>query len=222
MHNWIVLALKLSSLLESPPSPSASPRGIGAKRREPSSLRSIPSAKRKTKASSQSSAPVSALTSSQSSLPARNHGGCSWPVAWKSSRPCSARASFPFLSGTVQATGLSSVSLLPRSNTRCAFQAAAASLSHEAIFSLVPPQGTSSSGRVARLLFPITVPACCDRAVDGGVTGVLGKFSVVAGHTYVWAWYLGMHRAMQARDVACVAAPRSVLLRASEEPHLVL
>ena len=52
----------------------------------------------------------------------------------------------------------------------------------------------------------ITVPACCDRAVDGGVTGVLGKFSVVAGHTYVWAWYLGMHRAMQARDVACVAA----------------
>ena len=70
--------------------------------------------------------------------------------------------------------------------------------------SLAPPQGTS--GRVARLLFPITVPACCDRAVDGGVTGVLGKFSVVAGHTYVWAWYLGMHRAMQARDVACVAA----------------
>ena len=113
---------------------SASPRGLGAKRREPSSLRSIPSAKRKTKASSQSSAPVSALASSQSSLPARNHGGCSWPVAWKSSRPCSARASFPFLSGTVRATGLSSVSLLPRSNTRCAFQAAAASLSHEAFF----------------------------------------------------------------------------------------
>ena len=52
---------------------SASPRGIGAKRREPSSLRSIPAAKRKTKASSQSSAPVSALASSQSSLPARNH-----------------------------------------------------------------------------------------------------------------------------------------------------
>ena len=52
---------------------SASPRGIGAKRREPSSLRSTPAAKRKTKASSQSSALVSALASSQSSLPARNH-----------------------------------------------------------------------------------------------------------------------------------------------------
>ena len=52
---------------------SASPRGIGSKRREPSSLRSTPAAKRKTKASSQSSAPVSASASSQSSLPARNH-----------------------------------------------------------------------------------------------------------------------------------------------------
>ena len=70
--------------------------------------------------------------------------------------------------------------------------------------SLASSQGTS--GRAARLLFPITVPACCDDAADGGVTCVLGKFRVVAGHTYVWAWYLGMHRAMQAGDVACVAA----------------
>ena len=63
---------------------SASPRGIGSKRREPSSLRSTPAAKRKTKASSQSSAPVSSFASSQRTpvssfassqrtLPARNH-----------------------------------------------------------------------------------------------------------------------------------------------------
>ena len=52
---------------------SASPRGTDAKRREPSSLRSTPAAKRKAKASSQSSTPVSALASSQSSLPARSH-----------------------------------------------------------------------------------------------------------------------------------------------------
>ena len=72
--------------------------------------------------------------------------------------------------------------------------------------SLAPPQGASSPGRPARLLFPITVPACCDGAVDGGSTGVLGKFNVVAGHIYVWAWYLGMYTALQARDIACVAA----------------
>ena len=68
--------------------------------------------------------------------------------------------------------------------------------------SLASPQGTG----ITRLLFPITVPAYCDCADDGDATGVLGKFRVVAGHIYVWAWYLGMYRALQARDIACVAA----------------
>ena len=68
--------------------------------------------------------------------------------------------------------------------------------------SLASPQGTG----ITRLLFPITVPAYCDCADDGDATGVLGKFRVVAGHIYVWAWYLGMHRAIQAEDVACVVA----------------
>ena len=70
--------------------------------------------------------------------------------------------------------------------------------------SLASPQGASK--QVARLLFPITVAARCDRAVDGGTARVLGNFDVLSGHAYVWAWYLGMHRAMQARDAPLVAA----------------
>ena len=60
--------------------------------------------------------------------------------------------------------------------------------------SLASTQGAPK--KIARLLFPITLPAHCDHAADGGATRVLGNFGVVSGHTYVWAWYLGMHRAM--------------------------
>merc|ERR1711884_389223 len=70
--------------------------------------------------------------------------------------------------------------------------------------SLTLTQGDSKKS--ARLLLPITLPAHCDHAADGGTTRVLGNFGVVSGHAYVWAWYLGMHRAMQNKDTALVAA----------------
>ena len=70
--------------------------------------------------------------------------------------------------------------------------------------SLASTQGASK--KIARLLFPITLPAHCDHAADGGTTRVLGNFAVVSGHAYVWAWYLGMHRAMQNKDTPLVAA----------------
>ena len=73
--------------------------------------------------------------------------------------------------------------------------------------SLASPQGASpKKSKTARLHFPFTVPAHCLQAADGGATRVLGNLDMVAGHVYVWAWYLGMHKAMVARDVPLVAA----------------
>ena len=71
--------------------------------------------------------------------------------------------------------------------------------------SLASSQGALGH-KIARLLFPITVPARCDRAADGGSTRVLGNFDVVSGHVYVWAWYLSMHSAMVRRDAPLVVA----------------
>ena len=70
--------------------------------------------------------------------------------------------------------------------------------------SLAPTQGPL--GKVARLIFPLTIPARCDDAADGSNIHVLGHFEVVFGHTYVWAFYIGMFKAMQAQNVELVAA----------------
>ena len=61
--------------------------------------------------------------------------------------------------------------------------------------SLATPQG---SVNIARLMFPITVPAHCEFAEAGGAIDALGSWNVVCGHLYIWAWYLGMFQAMQA------------------------
>ena len=69
---------------------------------------------------------------------------------------------------------------------------------------LASPQGSSS--RVQRMLFPIVVPAHCATPDVAAATKVLGNFTVVAGHLYVWAWYLGMHRALVAQDIELAAS----------------
>ena len=48
--------------------------------------------------------------------------------------------------------------------------------------SLASTQGAPK--KIARLLFPITLPAHCDHAADGGTTRVLGNFGVVSGQTH--------------------------------------
>ena len=48
--------------------------------------------------------------------------------------------------------------------------------------SLASTQGASK--KIARLLFPITLPAHCGHAADGGATRVLGNFGVVSGQTH--------------------------------------
>ena len=57
-----------------------------------------------------------------------------------------------------------------------------------------------------RMIFPLTVPAHCDQADVGGTTGILGKFDVVTGHLYLWAWYIGMYQAVRAEDTTLVAS----------------
>ena len=69
--------------------------------------------------------------------------------------------------------------------------------------SLAPTQG--KKGQVARMLFPLTIPARCDQAADGATIRVLGHFEVVFGHIYVWAFYIGMLKAMQTGSVPLVA-----------------
>ena len=71
--------------------------------------------------------------------------------------------------------------------------------------SLASPQGSHVTS-VQRMLFPITVPAHCASPDVGAATGVLGNFTVVAGQIYVWAWYLGMHRALVSDDVELAAS----------------
>ena len=68
--------------------------------------------------------------------------------------------------------------------------------------SLAPTQGIG----VARLLFPITVAARCDQAADGGTIRVLGHFDMVFGQLYVFAYYIGLFKAMQAGDLPLVGS----------------